>query len=142
MKSWHAENDPRTYAIIGAAMEVHRELGPGYLEVAYQRALALEFAARGIAFEKEASVPLAYKGQPLGVPFRVDFVCGEVMVELKALPAVGRAERSQLIHYLKAAGHEVGLLVNFGTASLQFERVILSHNHPQPAGVSEIPEKT
>src|SRR5687768_14170618 len=126
MRGWNAERDPRTYEIIGAAMEVHREWGPGFLEVAYQRALALEFTSRQIPFEREVAVELVYKGTPVGVPFRVDFRCGDVLVELKALPVTGRQERNQLIHYLQSADCETGLLLNFGAMSLQFERVVRS----------------
>jgi GxxExxY protein len=116
--------DPRTYAIIGAAMEVHRELGPGFLEAAYQRALAKELGLRGIRFAEQVPVPLHYKGEPLGVPFRADVVVGDVLLELKALPALGRAERAQVAHYLKATQMAVGLLLNFGASSLQVERVV------------------
>lgn len=119
-----AVDDPRTYAIIGAAMEVHGELGPGYLEAAYQRALAIELRRRGVAFTEQASVPLHYKGESLGVPFRADLVVGDVLVELEAIPVLGSRERAQVAHYLKATGRPVGLLVNFGEASLRFERVL------------------
>lgn len=122
---WGQEADPETYAIIGAAIATHTELGPDFLEVAYARALVREFTERAIPFEREVEVPLIYRGEPLGVPFRVDFVCfGDVMVELKALPTLGRRERSQLIHYLKASGFERGLILNFGTEVLQIERAV------------------
>lgn len=129
MQDWRAERDPRTYAIIGAAMKVHASLGPGFLEIAYQRALAIEFGKRGIPFSQEVAIELSYEGIPLGVPFRVDFTCwDEVMVELKALPSIGRAERNQLIHYLQGGGYGTGLLINFGATSLQFERVVGPRN--------------
>ncbi len=125
MAGWSRDVDPQTYDIIGAAMAVHSELGPGFLELAYARALVMEFEGRGIAFEREVDVPLCYRGRPLGVPFRVDFVCfGDVMVELKALPAVGRSERRQLIHYLTSSGFCRRLLINFGAESLQVERAV------------------
>ena len=122
---WGREADPQTYAVIGAAIAAHTELGPHFLELAYRQALAREFVERGIPFEAEVNVPLIYRGEPLGVPFRVDFVCfGDVMVEVKALPDLGRRERSQLIHYLRSSGYERGLLLNFGTDILQIERAV------------------
>lgn len=78
------EKDPRTYAIIGAAMEVHRQLGCGFLEPVYQEALALEFSKRGIPFRREVTLPIYYNGVRLNTPYRVDFICfEEVAVELK-----------------------------------------------------------
>jgi GxxExxY protein len=140
MQDWRAERDPRTYAIIGAAMKVHSSLGPGFLEVAYQRALAIEFGRRGIPFKQEVPVELSYEGIPLGVPFRVDFTCwDEVMVELKALPSTGRAERNQLIHYLRGGGYGTGLLINFGAVSLQFERVVGPRDLGRGEGSVELP---
>lgn len=123
--------DPQTYAIIGAAMEVHRELGHGFLEPAYQEALALELELRGISFEREVALPIHYKGKKLSVSYRADFVCyGSVIVELKALSAVSGIEESQVINYLKASGHERGLLLNFGTPSLFLKRMIRTRNPP------------
>jgi GxxExxY protein len=118
------ERDPRTYGIIGAAMQVHAELGPGFLEVSYQHALQLEFSARGIPHEREVPIAIWYRGQQLGGTYRADFRChDDVLVELKALPAVGFAEVRQLAHYLRASGCQTGLLLNFGANSLQFQRV-------------------
>jgi GxxExxY protein len=115
--------DPRSYAIIGAAMAVHTELGPGFLEPVYQEALAFEMQQRSIPFEREVDVPIQYKGQRLGTAYRADFVCfGSVLVELKALRAIGGVEEAQIINYLKATGLEVGLLLNFGSQSLLHHR--------------------
>jgi GxxExxY protein len=121
------EDDPRTYSIIGAAMEVHRQLGCGFLEPVYQEALAIEFTNRDIPFIREIKLPLAYKGQPLETRYCADFVCFKsVVVELKALARTSGTEEAQIINYLKATGHEVGLLINFGTRSLQHRRFVLS----------------
>ncbi|HUW35408.1 MAG TPA: GxxExxY protein [Planctomycetota bacterium] len=117
------EKDPRTFAIIGAAMEVHRELGCGFLEAAYQEALAVELQARDIPFRREVKLPIVYKGVTLSCEYKADFVCHDVIiVELKALTKMGGAEESQLINYLKASGCKVGLLLNFGTPKLEVVR--------------------
>ena len=119
--------DPRTYAIIGAAMEVHRELGPGFLEAVYHEALDRELAARAIPTQREVAMPIRYKGQLLGTPYRADFVCfNEVVIELKAQRFVGDPECAQVINYLKAGNLETGLLVNFGEESLRFQRFVSS----------------
>jgi GxxExxY protein len=97
-----AERDPRTYAIIGAAMEVHRQLGCGFLEPVYQEALAVEFSRRAILFHREVTLPIFYKDVRLETPYRVDFICSEeVAVELKALAKLSGTEEAQLINYLK-----------------------------------------
>ena len=121
------ERDPQTYAIIGAAMEVHRELGPGFLEPVYQEALARELDERGIPFEREAALSISYKGALLACTYRADFDCfGEVLVELKAGAALSGRDEAQVIHYLKATGVERGLLVNFGSPELEYRRLVLS----------------
>jgi GxxExxY protein len=119
--------DERTYALIGAAMQVHRELGPGFLEITYQRALAVELGARGIPFQREFAVPVWYRGTNLGT-FRADFESNGVLLELKAVPFVGDAAVAQLAHYLSGTGMPVGLLLNFGTPSLQVKRVLPRHS--------------
>lgn len=117
--------DPRTFAIIGAAMEVHRQLGPGFLEPVYQEALTVELRLRGIPFQREVVLPIHYKGQRLECSYRADFVCyGSVLLELKALDKLGPVEESQIINYLKITGMEVGLLLNFGTSRLEYRRFV------------------
>lgn len=121
------QRDPRTHAIIGAAMEVHRQLGCGFLESVYQEAFGLELKNQGIPFIRELRFPVVYKGHQLSCQYRPDFICFDsVIVELKALAQLGSVEESQLINYLKVTGYHVGLLLNFGTKSLQQRRFVLS----------------
>src|SRR5437870_4137796 len=119
--------DPRTFAVIGAAMEVHRHLGCGFLEAVYQEAMEPELAARGVPHRPWPELPVRYKGRVLKTVYKPDFVCYDaVIVELKALSQTGGPEEAQVINYLKATGFEVGLLLNFGTRSLQYRRFIRS----------------
>jgi len=128
--------DPRTYAIIGAAMEVHRELGCGFLEAVYQEALAVELTCRQVPFEREAELPIRYKGQVLRTSYSVDFLCCDsVIVELKALTNMGGTEEAQLLNYLKAAAMDTGLLLNFGTKSLEYRRFKLGTHSPSGRSV-------
>lgn len=120
--------DEQTHSIIGAAMEVHRQLRPGFLEAVYQEALAPELKASGIPFTREFELQIIYKGQRLGCAYRADFVCFEsVIIELKALKAISGVEESQLLNYLKATRMERGLPLNFGRPSLEFKRLIFSN---------------
>ncbi len=117
--------DPQTYAIIGAAIEVHKQLGHGFLEAVYQEAAAIEFAQRAIPFEKEVSLPIKYKGALLSTHYRADFVCySEIIVEFKAISVLSNTEEAQVLHYLKATGFRRGLLINFGAPSLQYKRLV------------------
>jgi len=119
--------DPQTRAIIGAAMEVHRQLGPGFLEAVYQEALAIELVDRGIPFQREHELPIDYKGHRLSCKYRADFVCyGEIIAELKATQALTGNDEAQLLNYLKATKLVRGLLFNFGRPSLEFKRLIFS----------------
>ncbi len=121
-------NDPRTYKIIGAAMEVHSELGAGFLEAAYQESLAIEFGLQDIPFRREVELPIHYKGHRLKTPYRADFICYDqaVIVETKALSRLSGKEEAQIINYLKATGIEIGLLINFGEESLKYRRFVLT----------------
>jgi len=120
--------DPQTRAIIGAAMEVHRQLGPGFLEAVYQEALTMELADQAIPFQREVELPVDYKGRRLPCKYGADFVCYEsIIVELKALQALTGVEEAQLLNYLKATRLERGLLLNFGRPSLEFKRLIFQN---------------
>ncbi len=108
-------------------MEVHRELGFGFLEAVYQCALALEFQDRQIPFRAEVPLPVRYKGNLLSCGYRADFICYEdFLVETKAIAKLTRADDAQLINELKATGLQPGLLLNFGAPSLQFKRLVLT----------------
>jgi GxxExxY protein len=112
-----------TGKIIGCAMEVHRNLGNGFQEVIYQRALAIEMHQQGLNFSREHEMQIFYKGTEIGMR-RVDFfVDQKVMVELKAVIQLDDVHLAQAINYLEAYGLEIGLLINFGSRSLQFKRV-------------------
>jgi GxxExxY protein len=115
-----------TGKIIGCAMEVHRYLGNGFQEVIYQRALALEMQHQGLSFQREYEMQIYYKGAHIGTR-RVDFFVEEkVMLELKAVIQMEDSHLAQAINYLEASGTETGLLINFGSRSLQFKRVMKS----------------
>lgn len=120
--------DPQTHAVIGAAMEVHRQLGPGFLEPVYQEALGLELSDRGIPFAAQFELPVYYKGRKLACFYKADFVCFEsVILELKALKAITGVEEAQILNYLKATRLERGLLINFGRPSLEFKCFVFSN---------------
>lgn len=113
-----------TGKIIKCAIEVHKYLGNGFQEVIYQRALAIEFDLQNIPFEREFEMPLFYKGERIGTR-RVDFfIDGKVMVEIKAVIQLEDVHLAQAINYLEAYNMNVGLLLNFGSQSLEFKRVM------------------
>lgn len=119
--------DPETYAIIGAAMEVHRELGHFFLEAVYQEALAIELAGRKIPFQREVPLAVKYKGQKLACSYRADFLCYEnVLVELKAISELTGVDEAQVINEMKATGMQRALLFNFGAPSLEYKRRVFN----------------
>ncbi len=117
------EQDKITHAVIGSAMEVHAILGNGFQEVVYQRSLSYEMFLRGIEHQREFEMPLIYKGQDVGGR-RVDFlVNGEISVEIKAIINLEDVHLAQAMNYLEAYNLQTGLLINFGSKSLQFKRL-------------------
>ena len=118
---WHKNE---TYEIIGAAMEVHRKLGCGFTEKVYQEALAHELALRKIPFAREVRMQVVYKEKSLDAEFIPDFVCYDsIIVELKAVEELTSMHKSQAINYANVANMKVALLINFGTESLEYERL-------------------
>ena len=115
--------DDITGRIIGAAIDVHNELGPGFQEVVYQRALAMELEAAGIECCREENVKIFYKGKQIDTR-RVDFVVGDCIVEIKARKQLLPEDYIQTLSYLKASNYRVALLINFGSAKAEFRRLI------------------
>lgn len=115
-----------SYAIIGACMEVHKYLGPGFLEVVYKDAIEIELMRTGIYFEREKKYEVLYKGNKLQHFYVADFVVeGVVILEVKAAAAVSPVFIAQTINYLKVSGNKLGLLVNFGETQLMVKRLVL-----------------
>ena len=114
------------YAIVGAAMVVHSELGSGFLEAVYQEALELELATAGVPFTANTELRILYKGVPLAKKYFADLLCyGQIIVELKALDRLSGKEESQILNYLKATGLRVGVLINFGSSGkLEWKRFV------------------
>jgi len=113
------------FDIIGACMEVHRELGSGFLEAVYHEALLIELKNRNIPFETNVKLQIEFKGQTLNKVYIADIICfDKIIIELKAMDGLIPEHESQVINYLKATGFDLGLLVNFGTKSLQYKRLI------------------
>jgi GxxExxY protein len=110
--------------VIGAAMEVHKVLGPGFLEAVYQTALARELTLRGIPFEQQVRLPVVYKDMLVG-EYIADFVIDrKLVVEIKALSKINASHQAQALHYLAATGYRLALLLNFGGGSLEHQRII------------------
>ena len=119
------QRDERTYQIIGAALEVHKNLGGGFLEAVYGDALELEFQERGIPYEREKELRIHYKDKVLPHFYKADFLCFDsIVVELKAIDDLTPQNQAQLLNYLAATKCKVGLLFNFGKNSLQKKRFV------------------
>lgn len=115
-----------SYAIIGACLEVYNTLGNGFLEAVYQEALEIEFALRGISFEREKRLEIEYKGHVLSKKYVADFICyDKIVVEVKATDKLVAENTSQILNYLNTTAHKLGLLVNFGEDSFRQKRIIL-----------------
>jgi len=113
-----------TFAVIGAAMEVHKILGSGFLEAVYQAALERELTLRGIPFERKVKLPVTYKDVIVGI-YEADLVIdNKFIVEIKAVSKFNSNHQAQAMHYLTATGLRLALLLNFGTGSLEHRRVI------------------
>ena len=129
-----------TAQILNACKEVYNELGRGFLEPVYQEALEKEFQMRNIPYEREKNLIITYKGMKLDKEYIVDFFCfGKIIVELKAVSALAKEHKAQIINYLKAANKEIGLLINFGSDRLKWERISifdLTKNSGRSEGVS------
>ena len=114
------------YAVVGAAIDVHRELGPGFLESIYQEAMEIELTSRKIPFVAQQPISVRYKGLILKKQYFADLVCFErIIVEIKALPQLSVTETAQLLNYLKGTGFPVGILINFGShGKLEWKRLV------------------
>ena len=114
-----------SYLIIGACMEVHKKLGSGFLESVYAEALEIEFRNSNIPYEKEKKLPVFYDDKPLNKYFRADFVCyNSIIIELKATKFLIDADCKQTLNNIKATKFKLGLLINFGTPSLTYKRIV------------------
>lgn len=114
------DHDPLSAAVIGAAIEVHRNLGPGLFESAYEECLAWELAARGMPVCRQVAIPVVYKGIPLDVSYHVDLMVGDThLVEVKAVDSLASVHDAEVLTYLKMSGARVGLLLNFNTPVLK-----------------------
>ncbi len=128
-----------TEAVIGSAIEVHRALGPGLLESAYEECLARELIVRGMSFERQRAVPIYYKGIRLDCGYRIDLlVDGQVVVEVKAVEAVLPVHEAQLLTYLRLGGWTVGLLLNFNVRALRQGIRRMVHGLPENGPVSRL----
>lgn len=114
-----------SYKIIGACIVVHKKLGSGFLESVYSEALEIEFKNAGVPYEKEKKIPVFYDDKPLNKYFRADFVCyNSIIIELKATKLIIDADLKQTINNVKATKFKLGLLINFGTFSLTYKRIV------------------
>ena len=117
--------EKESYKIIGAAQEVHRELGSGFLEKVYQDALEIEFRRKDISYQRETKLEIDYKGEILSSKYQADFICyDKIIVELKALSELAGVHSSQVINYLKVTKFKLAILLNFGEKSLRTKRLV------------------
>ncbi len=124
-------------AIIGAAIEVHRQLGPGLLESVYEQALCHELHLRSLSFHRQQSVPIDYKGVKLATDLRLDLVVeGHVIVEIKAKDQLSPVDKPQLLTYLRLSGLHLGLIINFHSAALKSGIVRVVNNLTEPLRLS------
>lgn len=115
-----------SYKIINACIEVHKELGPGFLEQVYQEALEIEFNKQNIPYQKEKELTIKYKNVLLNKKYYADFVCFyKIIIELKALSGLTNDHMAQILNYLKATGFKLGIIINFGEMSLKYKRLVL-----------------
>ena len=116
-----------SYAIVGACMKVHRALGPGFLEAVYEEVLEKEFIIQNIPYKRQVQLDLYYEGVKLKKHYRADFICYDsIIVELKAVTKIPSVFYMQLQNYLKCTNMELGMLINFGTPSLTYKRIVNS----------------
>ncbi len=114
-----------SYQIMGAIFEVHKELGPGFLEAVYEKALIEEFAKKAIEVETQRVIDVIYKGKKTGV-HRLDMIVeGKVVIELKTVERFPAYHTAQMLSYLKASGHKLGILVNFSKAKVEYRRIVV-----------------
>jgi GxxExxY protein len=117
-----------SFGIIGAAMEVHKILGPGFLESVYQAALEKELTLRRIPFCHQIELPVTYKGDIIGI-YKADLVIDDkIIVEIKGISRLNPSHQAQALHYLAATGLQLAILINFGMSSLEYRRVVKSEN--------------
>ena len=134
-------HEEKNYAILGACFEVFNEKGCGFNEPVYQECLELELALRNVPFFAQPELKLAYKARPLKSTFRPDFICfGNIILEIKAVSALVDAHEAQVLSYLNASGHELGLLVNFSSyPKVEYKRIIFSEKRRiQPVTLTDI----
>jgi len=117
-----------SFAVIGAAMEVHKVLGPGFLESVYQLALEKELSLRGVLFQHQVELPVFYKGDLVGI-YKADLIIdNKIIVEIKGISALNASHQAQALHYLAATGLQLAIIINFGMSSLEYRRVVKSKN--------------
>ncbi len=116
-----------SYALRGAAFEVYKQMGSGFLEAVYQECLEKELSIRGIPYLSQCTLPIKYKGMQLQQTYRADLICyGSVILEIKAVKDIASEHKAQILNYLKATNMKLGLLINFGShPKLQIERFVV-----------------